>query len=142
MQSSASHSRMPLRYNTSTFVAGCVGECDAHATVQSLMATLHIASGRGFQQVVNLSAGVIRFSDFEADDSGVELPPESDLDPSFGVGLGIGYAFGTRSQLFLVQDVGLTIHSREGLSGNESSMVRSYVTRIGFRMGLGSRGIR
>jgi hypothetical protein len=129
------HANMPLTYR-STLVA-----TDAHATVRSYMFTVHGGGTRGFHQVFDIGAGITRYSNFrrDQDDQVIAGAPATDNDLTFALGYGLGYAFSSRSQVTLVQEYGLVIHQNEGLSGSASRSSQTYITRIGMRIGMGSR---
>ena len=129
----------PLTYASNQVVA-CSSGCDAHAKIWTLMAGFHMGGGAGFHQIIDLSAGTTIYRDFTMDNGGDALPPESpDKDISLAVGYGFGWGFGTRMQLMLVQDAAYSLHQRDGLSGRQNSSSTQYITRIGLRMGLGSK---
>ena len=129
----------PLRYGTAVPTTACPGVCDAHAKIWTLMAGFHMGGGVGFHQIIDLSAGTTIYRDFTADDGGA-LPPESpDKDVALSVGYGFGWGFGPRMQLMLVQDAAYVLHQREGVSGNQNSSSQHYVTRVGLRVGLGTK---
>ncbi len=130
----------PLRYGTATPTAGCPGVCDAHAKIWTLMAGFHMGGGIGFHQIIDLSAGTTIYRDFTSDDGNETLPPESpDKDISLSVGYGFGWGFGPRMQLMLVQDAAYVLHQRDGVSGSQNSSSQHYVTRLGLRVGLGTK---
>ena len=129
----------PLTYYGAQ-VPECSGGCDAHAKIWSLMAGLHIGGGQGFHQIIDISAGALVYRDFVSDNGDVTLPPESpDKDISLAVGYGFGWGFNERMQLMLVQDASYSLHQRDGLSGGQSSSSTQYITRLGLRVGLGSK---
>jgi hypothetical protein len=130
----------PLTYSTGAATPGCEGGCDAHAKIWTLMAGFHMGGGTGFHQIIDLSAGTTIYRDFSADDGGTALPPESpDKDIALSVGYGFGWGFGPRMQLMLVQDAAYVLHQRDGLSGGQNSNSTVYTTRLGLRVGLGTK---
>jgi hypothetical protein len=143
------HARMPLTYYDvsvvppvpvgTPFDAACRNGCDAHASVQSLVASFHAGGGIGIHQVIEIGAGATRYSSFRRDADDVALAPESNLDASLSVGYGFGFPIGRTLQLTLVQDAAAVIHERTGLRGGQSSISQFYTTRLGVRYGLGSR---
>jgi hypothetical protein len=129
----------PLTY-ISDQVAECAGGCDAHAKLWTIMAGFHMGGGTGFHQIINLSAGMLIYRDFTSDDGDIALPPGSpDKDISLTVGYGFGWGFGNRMQLMLVQDAAYSLHQRDGLSGRQNSSSTQYITRLGLRVGLGTK---
>ena len=129
----------PLTYRSAA-VPECSTGCDAHAKIWTIMGGFHMGGGIGFHQIIELSAGATIYRDFAADEGDVSLPPESpDKDISLSVGYGFGWGFSERMQLMLVQDASYSLHQRDGLSGGQSSNSTQYITRLGVRVGLGSR---
>ena len=120
--------------------AECATRCDAHAQVWTVLGTFHMGGGAGFHQVIDLSVGTTIYRDFKADDSDVQIGPQSpDKDVSLSVGYGFGYGFGNRFQIMLVQDAAYTMHQRDGISGSQNSNSQQFTTRLGARFGLGSK---
>lgn len=128
--------RVPLLYSGG-LLSSC-SRCDADANVSQVMALFHIGgAGRGFQQVIDLSAGMTLFSNFRTTD-GIRLDPAKTTSSfNFAVGYGFGYGITDRLQLMLVQDYGLLIHKR--MPGESSNTAQQSATRIGARYGLGSK---
>src|SRR5438094_5100117 len=118
---------------------GCPSQCDADATVTSLMATFH-AGGRGgigFHQIIDISIGATGYSAFRARGSGEQLPPRQlDADLSGGIGYGFGYAFSPDVQITLVQEGFLTVHQRTGVGASENTLGRQFILRLGTRFGF------
>ena len=118
----------------------CPDRCDASGTVWTVMGTFHMGGGRGFHQIIDLSAGTTVYRDFRSDELGSPLGPTSpDKDISIAVGYGFGWGFSERLHVMLVQDVAYTMHQRDGISGGQNSSSQQFVTRLGVRAGLGSR---
>ena len=129
----------PLTY-ASNLVAECTSGCDAHAKIWTVMAGFHMGGGTGFHQIIDLSAGMLIYRDFTTDEGNTAVPPESpDKDITLAVGYGFGWGFGNRMQLMLVQDAAYSLHQRDGLSGRQNSSSTQYITRLGLRVGLGSK---
>ncbi len=129
----------PLTY-VSNQVAECAGGCDAHAKLWTIAAGFHMGGGTGFHQIIDLSAGMLIYRDFTTDNGNVELPPESpDKDITLAIGYGFGWGFSNRMQLMLVQDAAYSMHQRDGLSGRQNSSSTQYITRLGLRIGVGSK---
>lgn len=128
---------VPLRY-TST-APGATPAVDADANVSQLLASVHVASGRGFHSVLELDAGATSYSGFRARATGDSLAPASDTDFSFAFGYGFGYGFSNRFVVEVVQELGTHLHQRTGLSASEDTNVRVNSTRIVGRLGLGTR---
>lgn len=130
------YAKMPLRYTDAGTTPGGCGDCDADATVQSLMALFHIGGRPGFHQVIELGAGITQYRDFTARGTGRTLPPSNDTDFAFAVAYGFGYGLGGSTAIQLMQEYANAIHQREGLPGNARNNVRQYTTRIGVRFGF------
>jgi hypothetical protein len=128
-------STMPLHYSSA--LLGTDGE----ARLQSLMLTLHGGGSSGLHQVFDLGAGITRYSNFRRDSDGAPIAgaPARDDDLSFSLGYGIGYAFSARSAVTVVQEYGLIIHQRTGLTGTEPRSQQVYTTRVGVRLGFGQK---
>ncbi len=113
---------------------------NAHGTIWSLMGVFHAGGGTGVHQVLDVSAGVIGYRRFTRDDAGTALAPlGGDTDFGFGVGYGIGYSTSERNEIILVQDYGLVLHQHAGLPRGVSTRSDQKVTRIGVRVGVGTR---
>ena len=142
---SATYARVPLTYRSFSDAGtplpggGICLDCDAKADVTTIFGTFHGGGGAGFHQVIEIAGGAIMYRNFRTDDGGEELPPAKDTDFAFAFGYGFGYTLNRTVQLNLVQDAVLTLHQREGLSGDNSSVSQQYVTRLGVRLGVGSR---
>lgn len=125
----ASFARMPLTYSSSLFSG------DAKADVMQLMGLVRYGGGYGFHGVYELQAGVIGFSDFKSTGTPqVTISSGSDYDPKLSLGYGFGFGLSPTSAIEVVQELGIVIHQREGLSGSQSNYPRVYVTRIGGRI--------
>ena len=127
-----STAKVPLRY------VGPAVTTEADANVSQLFGTLHVANGREFHTVLELSAGATLYSNFRARTDGAKLGPDSpDADFSFAFGYGFGYAFSPAFSIDVVQDVATSLHQKTGLSAGDDSSVRIHGTRIVGRFGLG-----
>ena len=137
------YANAPLTYAQSPGVnpaPDCSSRCDAHAQIWSLMGAFHMGGGIGFHQIIDISAGVTVYRDFRSDELNSPLGPESpDKDLALSVGYGFGWGFTPRLQLMLVQDAAYTLHQRDGLSGGADNSTQIFTTRLGARIGLGSR---
>ena len=111
---------------------------DADGDILSLQALFHAGGGAGLHQVIEVSAGVIEFRNFRANDDGAVLgPPDGDRDLTVGRGSGFGYGISSRTHIALVQDFGYTFHQRDGLPASSSRTTMNRSTRIGIRIGFG-----
>ncbi len=118
----------------------CGFRCDAHAQVWQVMGSFHMGGGLGFHQVIDLSAGTTIYRDFRVDGSSAAIGPDSpDRDIALSVGYGFGYGLNRRVQIMLVQDAAYVMHQRTGLSGGDNSNTQQFTTRLGVRVGLGSK---
>ena len=127
------HARLPLRYSGATVT-------DADANVSQVVGVVHVASGREFHSVLELSAGATLFSNFRSRSTDARLPPTGvDADFAFGFGYGFGYNFTPRFAIDAVQELSTSLHQKTGLGAGQSSSVRINATRIVARFGLGGR---
>jgi hypothetical protein len=126
------YARVPLLYSGSVLT-------DADANVSQAMAVLHVASGREFHSVLELSAGATIYSNFRSRTSDARLAPSSDTDVAFAFGYGFGYNFTPTFAIDVVQDQSTSLHQKTGLSASESSSSRFTSTRLIARFGLGGR---
>jgi hypothetical protein len=127
---------VPFTYRGSSCAAGC----DAHLDLTSLGASFHAGGGGGLHQVLEVSAGATMYRNLHRDDNGAKLAPTSgNVDPFFTFGYGFGYTFNPTMQLSIVQDYGLVLHERTGLTNDQSNTLTQRTTRLNFAMGFGSR---
>ena len=133
-----SYARVPFTYRGGGS-SGC-SACAAHLAVVTLGASFHVSGGQGFHQVLEGSAGALQYRDLERDSNGDALPPtDGNIDPYFTFGYGFGYGFGRQMQVSVVQDFGLALHEREGLSSEQSNTLRHRTIRLNVRYGVGNR---
>lgn len=117
----------------------CVGGCNAHLDLTSLGASFHAGGGTGLHQVLEVSAGATMYRNLHRDSNGAQLPPTGgNIDPYFTFGYGFGYTFNPTMQLSIVQDYGLVLHERTGLSNSQSNTLTQHTTRLNMRFGFGS----
>jgi hypothetical protein len=129
-----SWSRVPLRYLDSTLG----GSEDVTATISSMGLLFHVGGGEGLHQVIEVSAGAMRFSDFSSDETGARRPPfEPDYDFDFTLGIGFGYSLSKRVHLQLVQDFGWIVHQLSGLPNDANHTAHIRDTRFELRYGFG-----
>lgn len=126
------HARVPLRYTGAVVT-------DADANVSQVMGVLHVASGREFHSVLELSLGATIFSNFRSRTTDQRLEPTSDSDFTFGFGYGFGYNFSPRFAVDIVQDMSTALHQKTNLGAGEGSSIRINSTRLVARVGLGGR---
>jgi hypothetical protein len=118
---------------------GCAA-CAAHLDVVALGASFHVSGGQGFHQVLEGFAGALQYRNFERDSNGERLEPlDGNIDPFFTFGYGFGYGFNRNMQVSVVQDFGLALHEREGLTSEQNNTLRQRTIRLNFRYGTGNR---
>jgi hypothetical protein len=140
----ATYSKVPLHYLDSSVVStGIANCCNAHVDVVTAGAQFTSGGGVGFHQVIMISLGVIAFQNFDVKYNGSAgspgAPPQRDIDPRLAVGYGFGYGLSARSEVFLLQEYGVALHQGDGLQGNDRRQYQQQTTRVGFRLGAGSR---
>ncbi len=119
--------------------ASC-GRCDAHLDLTSIGASFHAGGGQGLHQVLEVSAGAALYRNLRRDSDNLKLAPTGgNTDPFFTFGYGFGYTFNPTMQLSIVQDYGLVLHERTGLTNDQSNTLTQRSTRLNFMMGFGSR---
>ncbi len=118
----------------------CGGGCDAHLDLTSVGASFHAGGGQGLHQVLEVSAGAAFYRNLTRDSDKLKLAPTGgNTDPFFTFGYGFGYTFNPTMQLSIVQDYGLALHERTGLTNDQSNTLTQRTTRLNFRMGFGSQ---
>lgn len=133
---------LPFNYVGGTGGAGC-SRCAAHLDVVSLAASFHVGGGSGLHQVLEASAGVLQYRNLTRDSDGAALAPvDGNIDPYFTFGYGFGYSFRSTAQVSVVQDFGLALHERTGLTSEQSNTLRQRTIRLNFRYGFGERSRR
>ena len=131
----ATFARLPLEVRS----RGLGPSRDAEGDIISLQALFHAGGGLGLHQVIEVSAGLVEFRNFRADDSGERLgPPNGDRDLTFALGYGFGFGLSSRTQIAIVQDFGYTFHQRDGLPASASRTTMHRATRVGLRIGFGT----
>lgn len=121
------------------YTGNACGRCDAHLDLTTVGASFHAGGGTGLHQVLEVSAGAALYRNLHRDSDGTKLPPTGgNVDPFVTFGYGFGYAFNPTMQISIVQDYGLVLHERTGLSNEQSNTLTQHTTRLNFRMGLGA----
>jgi hypothetical protein len=121
---------------------GC-GECAAHLDMVTLGATIRYGAGPGLHQVLEGTAGVVDYMNLKRDVDKTKLPPTGgNVDPYFVFGYGFGYTFNPQMEISIVQDFGLGLHERDGLTSEDSNTLRQRTLRLNFRYGTGNRATR
>jgi hypothetical protein len=121
-----------------TFRGNACGACAAHMDVVTAGASFHMSGAQGFHQVLEGSAGVLQYRRLEADDDGTRLVPDN-TDAYFRFGYGFGYGFSPNFRVSVVQDIGLALHERDGLTSEQSNTLRQRTIRLNVRYGVGNR---
>ena len=140
----ATYAKMPLHFmDTSVVSTGFANCCNAHVDVITAGAQFTSGGGAGFHQLIMISVGVIAFQNFAVKYNGTAgspgAAPQRDIDPRLAVGYGFGYGLSARSEVFLLQEYGVALHQGDGLQGSDRRQYQQQTTRIGFRLGAGSR---
>jgi hypothetical protein len=131
----ATYVKVPLIYSGPS-----CGRCGAHLDLTSIGASFHAGEGPGLNQILEASAGAAMYRNFRRDSDGTTLPPAGgNIDPFFTFGYGFGYTFNPTMQVSIVQDYGLVLHERTGLTNDQSNTLTQRSTRLNFRMGFGNR---
>ncbi len=134
-----SYAHVPFTYVGGGGDNSC-GRCAAHLDVMTLGASFRLAGATGFHQVLEASAGALQFRNLTRDSDDAALAPvDGNVDPFFTFGYGFGYGFSPNMQVSVVQDFGLALHEREGLSSEQSNTLRQRTIRANFRYGFGNR---
>jgi hypothetical protein len=135
----------PFIYSTAGFVDDGIGaaqcaRCDAHMNIASIGASFHYGGGIGLHQVIEASAGALQYRDLKRDSDGAELAPSGgNVDPYFTFGYGFGWAINPVTQVSVVQDLGLALHERSGLTSDQSNTLRHRSIRLNLRYGFGNK---
>ncbi|MEO5588961.1 MAG: hypothetical protein ABIS03_05190 [Gemmatimonadaceae bacterium] len=131
--------RAPFTYIGTGGSQSC-SRCSANLDLLSLAASFHVGGGIGLHQVLEASAGAVQYRNLRRDDNGSGLAPvDGNIDPYFVFGYGFGYSLNPTTQVSVVQDFGLALHERTGLTSDQSNTLRQRTLRLNFRRGFGSR---
>lgn len=133
----ATTARVPLVYSGSVALPGSCASCDADANVSQFFANFRMGGGGGFHQVVDVSAGTTRYSNFRSTDGTKLGSGRAVNDVTFGIGYGFGYGISPRTQVVLVQEWMLVLHQRQ--PGSSENTTTQQNIRIGGRVALGER---
>ncbi len=131
---------MPLRYflidPSVPPATGC--SCNASTNLTTVAVSFSAAGGYGFHQILNLGVGVNIFDQFREDGTNRPLAPISgDKDFYLSFGYGLGFGLSNHFAIALVQDYGIILHQRTGLSADRDTFKQLLATRLGFRLALG-----
>jgi len=134
-----SYVHAPFTYFGSGGDESCA-RCAAHLDVVSLGASFHVGGGLGLHQVLEGSAGALQYRNLKRDDDKTALDPvDGNVDPYFTFGYGFGYTLNSTTQISVVQDFGLAIHERKGLTSEDSNTLTQRTLRLNLRYGFGNR---
>ncbi|MEO8576841.1 MAG: hypothetical protein ABI556_09085, partial [Gemmatimonadales bacterium] len=112
----ASYVHLPFTYIGSGASASC-SRCAAHMDMIAAAGSFHVGGGTGLHQVLEASAGAVQYRNLRRDSDKSSLAPsKGNIDPYFTFGYGFGYAFDAITQVSVVQDFGLALHERDGLT--------------------------
>jgi hypothetical protein len=130
------YTHVPFTYRGSD---GC-GECSAHLDMFTAGATIRYGGGLGLHQVLEGTAGIVDYMNLKRDVGKTKLPPTGgNVDPYFVFGYGFGYTINPLTEISIVQDFGLGLHERGGLTSEDSNTLRQRTLRLNFRYGFGNR---
>jgi len=122
------------------YIGPSCGRCDAHLDLTTVGASFHAGGGTGLHQVLEVSAGAALYRNLRRDSDDLKLAPQGgNIDPFFTFAYGFGYTFNPTLQISIIQDYGLVLHERTGLSNDQSNTLTQRTTRLNLRMGFGSR---
>ncbi|MGE5749024.1 MAG: hypothetical protein ACM31F_03625 [Gemmatimonas sp.] len=114
--------------------------CAAHLDMMTLGLSGHVGGGLGLHQVLEASAGAIQYRNLERDSDHAALAPvNGNIDPYFTFGYGFGYTVNPQTEISIVQDFGLAIHERDGLTSEQSNTLTQRTLRLNLRYGFGNR---
>lgn len=139
--------RVPFIYSSTAILppsggATC-GSCEAHLDMITVSAIFHAGGGPGFHQVIEASGGIAQYTNLKRDSDGAKLAPMGgNIDPIFSFGYGFGYGIGKNTQINLVQDYGIALHEKRGLSNGVSNTNTVRNLRFSARFGFGSQSRR
>ena len=126
----------PFTYSGSS----ACSRCAAHMDLMSLGLSFRAGGGIGLHQVLEGSAGALFYRNLKRDSDNAPLPPTGgNVDPYFTFGYGFGYTINPNTQISVVQDFGLALHERTGLSSEQSNTLRLRTIRLNLRYGFGNR---
>jgi hypothetical protein len=109
-------------------------------SISSHWVSFHAGGGPGLHQVLEASIGAMQYRNLTRDSDGTPLEPVGgNIDPYFTFGYGFGYTLSPVTQVSVVQDFGLALHERTGLTSEQSNTLRLRTIRLNFRYGFGNR---
>ena len=118
----------------------CQTECPSSAEIWTAMAQFRSGGGEGFHTFFEANGGATAFRNFKTKSDGLPITAiKNSVDLSGTVGLGFGYSLSPSKVLTLVQDVGIGLHSKDGLPEGTSRSWKSRTTRVSLRLKFGGR---
>ncbi|HZK77543.1 MAG TPA: hypothetical protein VFC35_01455 [Gemmatimonadaceae bacterium] len=133
------YTHAPFTYAGTGGASSCA-QCAAHLDLVSLGVSFHAGGGIGLHQVLEASAGALQYRNLKRDsDSSPLAPLNGNIDPYFTFGYGFGYTISPTTQISVVQDFGLALHERTGLTSEQSNSLRLRTIRLNLRYGFGDR---
>jgi len=129
----------PVVLRTNRIPSPCQTDCEATVKLTSMLATLHVGGGEGFEMVFQASAGVTRFGAFEESEVPVGTRGAA-TDFTTIIGYGASYGFTPALSAMLIADIGLVFHQTPDGEEVEGTSYSPFVgLRAGLRYGLWSR---
>jgi hypothetical protein len=133
------YTHVPFTYRSIGDNGSC-SECAAHLDMVTVGASFHYGGGLGFHQVLEGVAGIVDYVNLKRDDDKSSLAPAGgNIDPYFTFGYGFGYTLNPQTEVSVVQDFGIALHEKTGLTSEDSNTLRQRTLRLNFRYGFGSR---
>lgn len=133
------YTHVPFTYLSNGQSGSCT-ECSAHLDMATVGASFHYGGGLGFHQVLEGAAGIVDYMNLKRDDDKSSLAPTGgNIDPYFTFGYGFGYTVNPQMEVSVVQDFGIALHEKTGLTSQDSNTLRQRTLRLNFRYGFGSR---
>lgn len=133
------YTNAPFTYVGDNGAASCF-QCAAHLDLVSLGLSFRAGGGPGLHQVLEASVGALQYRNLTRDSDKTPLAPVGgNIDPYFTFGYGFGYTLSPVTQVSVVQDFGLALHERTGLTSDQSNTLRLRTIRLNFRYGFGNR---
>ena len=128
----------PISGDSSALPANCETGCPASAKVWTGMLQFRSGGGEGFHTFIEANGGATAFRDFKTKGDGLPVTAiKNTVDLTGTFGLGFGYTFSRSAVLSVVQDAGIGMHSKDGLSDSTSRYWKNRTLRASLRMKFG-----
>ncbi len=99
---------------------------------------VHVSTGRQLRSVFELGLGATIYSPIRHQATGETLgDTRTDSDFAFSFTYGLGYSLSRNFHVDVVQDLGTSLHQKNGLAAGEDRSARIRTTRLVARYGLG-----